>query len=187
MEITLNPCFDAHLPIQARERSTERVTSDEQLLQDGYRYALSLSSRHHDAQDLVQQAALRLFRKYGELKNRGVVFTTVRNLFYDQKRREKIVPIDSLDELEHKDDESPRELAVHSDPDHHSTSDLEVMLEQLAPNEREVIVLHYLFGHTAREIGELTNRPRNTILSMLSRTRQKLESFAKDPERGKTA
>ncbi len=39
--------------------------TDEAWVQAGYRYAFSLSHNRHDAEDLVQQAWLKLTRRYG--------------------------------------------------------------------------------------------------------------------------
>ena len=149
---------------------------EESLLQEGYRYGLSLSGRHHDAQDLVQQAAFRLYRCYGQLKNRRLLYTTIRNLFYDQLRKEKVVAFDSLEETGSRGVELPAR-APGTD-----YGDAERLLGQLEPNEREVIFLHYISGYTAREIGKLTGRPRNTVLSLLHRTRKKLEKLADDSQ-----
>ncbi len=152
------------------------AAEEEELLHTGYRYALSLTSRHHDAQDLVQQAALRLYRSYGGLKSRALLFTTLRNLFYDQLRRNQVVRFDSIE------DKDPHiiELTMASPANEHR--DMEAMLKPLEPQEREVIFLHYVLGYTAREIGKLTQRPRNTVLSLLSRSRKKLEAFLQEPD-----
>ena len=62
---------------------------ERELIQSGYRYALSLARSSHDAEDLVQWAVIRLYQSKGRLHSLPLLFTTIRNLFYDQKRREK--------------------------------------------------------------------------------------------------
>lgn len=44
----------------------------EELLQMGYRYALSLTHKHHDAEDLIQEAYMTLIRHYGIISNRKI-------------------------------------------------------------------------------------------------------------------
>ena len=56
-------------------------------LQAAYRFALSLSRNPHDAEDLVQEACLKLCRRYGRIKTPSLMYTTIRHLFYDQYRR----------------------------------------------------------------------------------------------------
>ena len=46
--------------------------------------------------------------------------------------------------------------------------------------ERAVLVLSALEGYTAREIGELLDAPRGTILSLMHRTRAKLRRWLQD-------
>jgi len=151
--------------------------TDEDLLQGAYRYAMSLSGRHHDAQDLAQQAAFKLIRRYGSLKNRSLVFKTVRNLYIDKYRRTKgkeVVPLH--------DAELGNLLAFESGPDQGDKLDLAHVLSLLDFEERELLYLHYVEGYTAAEIGTLLETSRNTILSRLSRTRKKARVLLSEPE-----
>ena len=69
-----------------------------ELLQSGFRYALSLAHHHHDAEDLVQQAWLRLQRNGSTPIARGPLFKTIRNLFIDSLRRKGIVEFEALED-----------------------------------------------------------------------------------------
>jgi RNA polymerase sigma-70 factor (ECF subfamily) len=71
--------------------------TDNELLQQAFRYAHSLSHNSQDAEDLVQEAWVALWKRYGRVESRAVLFTAVRNLFIDHCRRGKIVQFDSLD------------------------------------------------------------------------------------------
>lgn len=42
------------------------------------------------------------------------------------------------------------------------------------------VYLHYIEGYTAAEIGQLLGCPRNTVLSRLSRAREKLKAALKE-------
>lgn len=59
------------------------------MLQAGFRFALSLTHHRHDAADLTQQSWLNLARRHGRVRNKSLLFSTIRNLFYDQYRRER--------------------------------------------------------------------------------------------------
>ncbi len=138
----------------------------EQLLQVGYRFALSLTHHHYDAEDLVQQAWMKCLHRYGTVKNASILFTTIRHLFYDQCRRGKIISFESIDG-------HPEQVAETAE-DSHASADLDVLLANLKAAEREALFLNAVEGYTAREIADLTGTPRNTILSHLHRARRKL-------------
>lgn len=141
---------------------------DKDLLQTGFRYAFSLTHQHHDAEDLVQEAWIRLSRLHGEVANKSLFFVTIRNLFIDQYRRKNLVLIDTL--------ESVNEPAMEDDLLQLTLTaeDIEQALGLLRAEEREVIFLNLVEGYTAQEIAELTRRSRNTILSLLHRGKKKL-------------
>ncbi|MEM1294052.1 MAG: RNA polymerase sigma factor [Verrucomicrobiota bacterium] len=151
------------MPFRTPDRQEQR-----ELLQAGYRYAFSLTNHQADAEDLVQQAALKLQRAYGGIQAKNLLFTTIRNLFYDQLRRSRIVRFESIDEV-------PEPA---SDAESGTQMDLAELLGSLNDTEREVIYLHYVEGHSATEIGELLDRSRNTVLSQIRRTREKLQKLA---------
>jgi len=147
---------------------------DRELIQAGYRFAFSLSAHHHDAEDRVQQAWLRCVKKYGRGKKRAVLFATIRNLHYDQWRRGKIVAFSSVSDL------GETTPSAQPSPDASVSMDLEELLRPLRPEEREALYLHSVEGWTAKEISAMLEKPRNTILSLIHRARQKLEAEMKE-------
>ncbi len=157
------------------DASSSTSFTDAERLQSGYRYALALTHHAEDAQDLVQEAWLKLCRSYGAVESNALLFTTVRNLFVDQCRRKKIVQFESLDQPE------PPELPPISDEEPGVKGDLEALLAVLRPVERETLFLHYYQGHTAEEIAQLTSQPRGTVLSLLHRAIAKLREAATNP------
>ncbi len=60
-------------------------------IQAGYRYALSLTHNNHNAEDIVQEACLKIYKKMGRIENKSLLFVTIRNLFIDRYRREQII------------------------------------------------------------------------------------------------
>tara|TARA_B110000037_G_C16899693_1_gene415664 strand:+ start:226 stop:711 length:486 start_codon:yes stop_codon:yes gene_type:complete len=138
--------------------------TETELVNAGYRYALSIVRHKEDAEDLVQQGWLKLTRAYGKVEGTPVLFRTIRNLFYDQKRRSKIVQFEALDS-------TPEPGKSES---YGMSMDMDLVLEQLRPEERESIFLNVVEGYTASEISSRTGTPRGTILSHIHRARQKL-------------
>ena len=141
-----------------------------ELLQAGYRYALSLTADAAEAEDLAQQGWLRLHERYGRQKKRGALFTTVRRLFIDRYRRSRRVELVAIEDL----DAEPKDLAMPS----LAPVDLERLLAQLREKEREALFLHAVEGYTAAEIGEITGQTRGTVLSLIHRARRKLVAGA---------
>jgi len=157
------------------DASTDKpILTDAQRLQCGFRYALALTHHAADAEDLVQEAWLKLCRSYGGVASNALLFTAVRNLFVDQCRRKKIVHFESLDQPE-----APALPPVAAE-ESGVKGDLDALLAVLRPVERETLFLHYYEGHTAEEIAQLTGQPRGTVLSLLHRAIAKLRAAAAD-------
>ena len=140
---------------------------EKDLIQAGYRYALSLIHREPEAEDLVQEAWLRLYQSRGSDLNRSLLFKAIRNLFIDQHRRSRLVVFEPFDEATYDAGVDPPAAEV-------SMADLEKALDDLRPQEREAIYLHVVEEYTAREIAQLPDTPRGTVLSHIHRGKQKL-------------
>lgn len=139
----------------------------EELVAAAKRYAYSLCKDEDEAKDLTQQTWMKLLSKYGEVANRRILYTAIRNLWYDQLRRRKVVdfaPLESAPE--------PKLFENFA-----FSMDMETALESLSENERQSILLNVVEGYTAREISEKLRIPRGTILSHLCRARSKLKSL----------
>ncbi len=133
----------------------------------GYRFAVSLANDRHDAEDLVQQACLRVIGKQGKLTSRGYLLMTIRNLFYDHIRRQKLVAFESLEMIE-----TP--LPAPTSSEIGTNLDLETSLSRLSAEEREVVYLNCVEGYSAAELATMLEKPRSTVLNMLSRAKARL-------------
>lgn len=143
-------------------------STEAELLQAGYRFALALTHHREEAEDLVQETWLNLCRRYGGVETQAILFTSLRNLFIDQCRRKKLIHFESLDQADvaEQADVPLEEPCVKGE--------LAALLGILKPSEREVIFLHYYQGHTAEEISLLTEQSRGTVLSLIHRSIAKL-------------
>ena len=146
-----------------QSRLTER-----ELVMSGYRFALSLTHHEHDAEDLVQQACLKIFRVQRRIKDKAYLIKTIRNLFYDAYRRSKAVKFDQLN------DEGPTDSAPDQARVVDGRLDIAKLLGSLSSEEREVLYLNYVESFTAEEIGSITGKARGTVLSQLARAKEKV-------------
>lgn len=137
----------------------------EELLNRGYRYSLSLTHDEDLAFDLVQTAYLKITEEKKPLIP-SYLIATIRNAFIDQKRKQK-TKFKWLNSISLKKSYSPPNSVEPT---------LDKLLEKLKDRDREILLLSVVEEYTAQEIGELLDMPRNTVLTILSRTKKKLKS-----------
>lgn len=142
------------------------------LLQQGYRYALSLTHHTAKAEDLLQDAWIAVIQANGP-HEKGYLFSAIRTRFYNMYKREQLVPMLPLESIQESipEQHDPAISAQHGFEDPR----LEKALAQLRGIEREVLYLSAVEGYTAQEITTLTGQARGTVLSMLSRTKNKIQ------------
>ena len=147
----------------------------DRVLDQGYRYALSLAHDAVEAEELLQDACLSILASNGPWEQ-AYVFTTIRNRFIDRYRRNRKILFLSLDQEGHESLGNQDDTNWDS-PDVLQNGQLGRALAALRPEEREVLFLSVVEGYTAEEIAGLTARPRGTILSLLYRTKAKLRDL----------
>lgn len=137
----------------------------EDLLNRGFRYSLSLTNDEDLAFDLVQNAYLKICEQDKPLVI-SYLITTIRNNFIDQKRKQttKFKWLKSIS------------INKSYSPPNNVEPTLEKLIKNLKERDREILLLSVVEEYTAKEIGELLDIPRNTILTILSRTKKKLKS-----------
>lgn len=146
---------------------------DRKSLERLYRYGYSLTGDEHEAHDLLHDALEIALRKAPQDRHAmiGYIRSIMRNRFIDHYRREQRHPTFSLDECS----DSP----VHIDPRVLediviAQRDLDTLIEQLGPFERELLFLWAVEGYTAQELADQTGSPRGTVLARLHRLRMKI-------------
>jgi RNA polymerase sigma-70 factor (ECF subfamily) len=146
-------------------------------LDDAYTLARYLLRDEHDAQDVVQEAALRALRYfdgYNGDDSRVWLLAIVRNCANDWHRRHRIER-QSVDIA----DDAAQGIHGSSQTDEAAIreSDREQVYRALAalPEEfREVIVLREIQDLSYKEIGEIIGAPIGTVMSRLARARKRL-------------
>jgi len=143
------------------------------LLSAGYRYSCALRNNPADAQDLVQEAWLRVVQAYGARPSQAVLLRTIRNIHIDQYRHLKRFQHVSIDDtVEHLSDTDATAAVLDvGDPL------LNRCLSRLCEKEREALFLSVVEGYTAEEIARMTHKPRGTVLSLIHRARLKLKNY----------
>jgi RNA polymerase sigma factor (sigma-70 family) len=177
------------------QNKDERAAFDEVFLPhlpEAYRLAQWLTGNASDAEDIVQEAALRAYRgikNFGAVNARAWSLTIVRNTAFSwltKNRPKTVVFMNDLSaaeqqELEHEGPhgtriETPEEIALFKA----DAEEVQKALARLPVQFREVIVLREINQMNYRDIAEITNVPIGTVMSRLSRGRQLLMALLGD-------
>ena len=150
-------------------------------LDAAYTLARYLTRNDADAQDVVQEAALRALKYFGGFRGttapdgRAWFLAIVRNTAYTWRhQRHRNVLVTEFNEELHSDavaDEHPEAALLKRD----AGESLTRALDQLPIEFREVIVLRELEGLSYKEISDVAGVPVGTVMSRLSRARQRLQ------------
>jgi RNA polymerase sigma-70 factor (ECF subfamily) len=138
-----------------------------------------------DAFDIVQRAFINAFRKIGDFKNDSAFSTWIYRIAFNQAvsfRRENRRPSVSLHSKE--DDglvaepveEKPPGEAMESEE---TRAKVQKALELLAEEDRQIIILKDLQGHSYDEIADILQIPKGTVRSRLHRARMDLKEKLK--------
>jgi RNA polymerase sigma factor (sigma-70 family) len=177
------------------QNKDERAAFDEVFLPhlpEAYRLAQWLTGNASDAEDVVQEAALRAFRgikNFGAVNARAWSLTIVRNTAFSWLTKNKprtVVFLNDLSAAEQQEIEyeglhgtrieTPEEIALFKA----DAAEVQKALAQLPMQFREVIVLREINQMNYRDIAEVTNVPIGTVMSRLSRGRQLLMALLGD-------
>lgn len=143
----------------------------EPLLQQAAAYALSLLRRRSDAEDAVQQAALRGLERVGTYDRgrsfKGWWFSVLKNCCYDilrdRSHRSVRDPQTERSPVEPPGARPPCEALIRA-------------LAKLSPEHEEILRLKYFGGMKYREIAQTLGIPEGTVMSRLHLARKALAS-----------
>jgi RNA polymerase sigma factor (sigma-70 family) len=145
-------------------------------LDAAYNLARWLTHNQQDAEDVVQEAYLRAFRFFSGFRGgdaRAWFMRIVRNTCFTWLHRNRpLRDTTEFDENLLQPDSSvpnPEEVVLQNE----SGTLMRKALEKLPPNFREVLVLRELQGMSYREIADITGLPTGTVMSSLSRARDR--------------
>ena len=167
-------------------RNTEPSLRDSalQYLDGLYGYAMTLARNQADAEDLVQETYMRAMGAFERLRPgsnlRSWLFTILRNIRFNQIRDGRSNPrsvetgeLSRTPEIEDKTSKDP--LLLYLTNIKHA--DVRKAIENLPAAYREVIVLREFEQLSYGEIAQILDCPPGTVMSRLSRARERLKDM----------
>lgn len=153
-------------------------------LPDCYAFALSLTRRRHDAEDLVQDTFLKAQRAFASFQQgtnaKAWLFTILRRLHIDRYRRARLrptpLPEEELSEM-------GRDAAKMPEPppdlpwDRLAPGAVEEAIGEVPDPFRLPVRLRDLDGFSYRDIGDILGIPAGTVMSRLHRGRECLRKI----------
>lgn len=137
------------------------------------RYSRSLTRSDADGEDLLQDCVEKVLVRRGQwrgLNLRGWVLTIMTNLYRNGLRQQggrSFVELDDSVDLP----------AAEADSDPLQRSRLEAALNSLGEEYRAVLMLVVVEGYSYQDVADLLDIPIGTVMSRLSRARQKMTSL----------
>lgn len=139
------------------------------------RYARALTGDRYAADDLVQDTVERALNKLALWRPGSRLdswlMTVMHNVFVNQTHRAATRRETSLDD-------APAETAARAtQADGLEVRDVQSALQQLSPEQREVLLLVALEEYSYDEAAQVLGIPRGTVMSRLSRARDRLHQL----------
>ncbi len=149
---------------------------DKQILNQLYRYALSLSNNEDQAYDLLHSCIEKYLKADTSNVKTPIAYfkRMIRNEFIDQTRRARFQHDVDADDLERINDDKAREEVSLEDV-FVRQSEVNALLGTMKPDERELLFLWAVEEYTLAEIAELKQVPRGTLLSKLHRLKKRIQ------------
>src|SRR5215211_4066408 len=134
-----------------------------------YGYVCSIVRDEHEAEDVTQHIFTKLLTALGRYEPRVVPFSAwilrvAHNAAIDHMRARRPVPCEEVRSTELEYDASGRERFA----------DLQLALDALPPEQRDVIMLRFLVGLSPREIAERLGRSEDAVHGLQHRGRRRL-------------
>jgi len=137
-----------------------------------YNFAYRLTRNEADASDLTQEAFIRVFRAWKSFKPgtsfRSWIYRIVTNLYRDELRRRK---------TRYQEEVPPPAQPIEEYIESHLSEPVSKALEQLTPEQREILMLADVDDCSYQEIGQIVGCSVGTVRSRLHRARGQLRKL----------
>lgn len=142
-----------------------------------YRFALSIVGNTFEAEDVVQEVLIKIWKKKDEfvqIENKEAwCMTVTRNLAIDKRRSRKVIHEDVTEHYDISDHSSdPAQIAEFND----TLSRIKKIMDTLPPDQKEIIHLRDIEGCSYNEIADITGIPLERVKVNLHRARKSLRS-----------
>ncbi len=156
-----------------------------------YALCLRMVGNPAEAEDLMQEAFLQLFRKIQTFRGESAFSTWLHRMSVNvvlMKLRKKTLPETSLDEFTEPDEETggPKRDVGAADPRMLGSVDrvnLERAVDQLPPGYKQIFVLHDVQGYEHNEIAEIMGCSIGNSKSQLHKARMRLRELLQEAVR----
>ena len=156
-----------------------------------YALCLRMVNNPPDAEDLMQEAFLQLFRKIGTFRGESAFSTWLHRMTVNvvlMRLRKKSLPVASLEETTDPDDETSGPRKDIGAPDLRLSGavdrvNLERSVEKLPPGYRTVFVLHDVQGYEHNEIADIMGCSVGNSKSQLHKARTRLRDLLQEEVR----
>jgi RNA polymerase sigma-70 factor, ECF subfamily len=140
-----------------------------------YGYVLSIVRREHEAEDVTQQVFAKLIHAITKYEQRDVPFSAwilrvAHNMAIDHVRQRRQTPVAEVRGADERADDTGKERARM----------LKAALEQIPPDQREVLVLRHVLGLTPGEIAERLGKSEGSIHGLHHRGRGTLQAALRE-------
>lgn len=167
-------CDDALLVLYANgDDAVARILTD-RLLPKVFRHARRVLGDAADAEDVAQEAMMRLWRiapdwRQGEAQVRTWLYRVTANLCTDRLRKRRTVALDEIAEPEDPSPSAAERMQVQARDDA-----LQGALNQLPDRQRQAVVLRHIEGLSNPEIAEIMEIGPRAVESLTARGKQAL-------------
>ncbi len=143
-----------------------------------YSYVASMIGNNSDAEDIVSETFEKAMLNIDKYEYRGYSFGAwlyriARNLVYDRTRNNRTIQLPDY-EIKSENHSIEPENYVQRDE---LTENLYKSLDELSPDQKEIITLRYIQGYSIKEVCEITERTEDSIKSLAKRALQSLREL----------
>ncbi|MBV9848381.1 MAG: sigma-70 family RNA polymerase sigma factor [Armatimonadetes bacterium] len=151
-----------------------------------YNFAYRLTGNYDDANDIAQDAFLRVYNAIGSFRGDASfstwLFRITTNVFLDERKRARAHPHASLDEYVELDESSVSRQIEDTSPTPDLVTEgkeraqiLQDAIQSLPEYQRAVVTLYHTQQKSYEEIAEIMDQPIGTVKSRLNRARLALK------------
>lgn len=149
-----------------------------------YRVAFAILGDPHDAEDVVQEAFMKVFRTIDQVRDEQAFRAWVARITANQARdliRRKSLQRSLPDRLQASEDprfDGPDDEVLR----HEASLEVQQAIDMLPPQQRAAVLLYYSEEFTTKEVADLLGKPAGSVRRLLSDAYSSLRRLLKEKE-----